>query len=37
MNKGVVQYINPEGLHKNPAFTHVITLSGLVKTIFVGE
>ncbi|MDH3252899.1 MAG: RidA family protein [Ignavibacteria bacterium] len=36
MSKGVVHHINPEGLHKNPAFTHVISMSGPVKTIFVG-
>ena len=31
-----VEYINPEPLHKNPAFTQVISVSGPVKTIYVG-
>ena len=31
-----VQYINPETLHKNPAFTNVIVVTGPVKTIYVG-
>ena len=31
-----VQYINPETLNKNPAFTNVIVVTGPVKTIYVG-
>jgi enamine deaminase RidA (YjgF/YER057c/UK114 family) len=31
-----VQHLNPEGLSRNPAFTQVITVSGLVKTVYVG-
>jgi enamine deaminase RidA (YjgF/YER057c/UK114 family) len=31
-----VQYINPEGLSKNPAFTQVVTTQGKGKTIYVG-
>ena len=31
-----VQYINPDTLHKNPAFTNVIVVSGSAKTIYVG-
>ena len=31
-----VQYINPEALHKNPAFTNVVVVSGPVKTVYVG-
>jgi enamine deaminase RidA (YjgF/YER057c/UK114 family) len=31
-----VQYINPDGLNKNPAFTNVIVVTGPVKTIYVG-
>lgn len=31
-----VQYLNPEGLSKNPAFTQVIVVSGPAKTIYVG-
>jgi len=31
-----VEHINPEGLNNNPAFTNVITVSGNVKTVYVG-
>ena len=34
--KGEVQYINPDGLHKNPAFTQVVTVTGPVKTVYIG-
>ena len=34
--QGQVQYLNPEGLHKNPAFTHLVTVSGPVKTVYIG-
>jgi enamine deaminase RidA (YjgF/YER057c/UK114 family) len=34
--KGQVQYINPETLNINPAFTNVVIASGPVKTIYVG-
>ncbi len=34
--RGEVQYINPAGLHRNPAFTHAVTVSGPVKTIYIG-
>ena len=34
--RGEVQYINPEGLHKSPAFTNVVTVTGPVKTIYIG-
>src|SRR5260370_32859018 len=33
---GLVEYLNPETLHKNPAFTQVISVSGPVKTVYVG-
>ncbi len=33
---GQVQFINPEGLHPNPAFTHMVTVSGPVETIYIG-
>ncbi len=33
---GQVQYINPDTLHKNPAFTNVIVVSGSVKTVYIG-
>jgi enamine deaminase RidA (YjgF/YER057c/UK114 family) len=35
-HQGQVQYINPDGLSKNPAFTNVITVTGPVRTIYVG-
>lgn len=31
-----VQYINPDGLSKNPAFSQVVTTQGKGKTIYVG-
>ena len=34
--KGRVQYLNPDSLHKNPAFTNVVVVSGPVKTIYIG-
>lgn len=33
---GQVQYINPEALNRNPAFTNVIVVTGSVKTVYVG-
>jgi len=33
---GQVQYINPDALHKNPAFTHMVTVSGPVKAVYIG-
>ncbi len=35
-NASQVQYVNPETLNKNPAFTNVVVVSGSVKTIYVG-
>ena len=34
--KGLVQYINPRSLHQNPAYSNVVTVTGPVKTIYVG-
>ena len=34
--KGQVQYLNPDTLSKNPAFTNVVVISGSVKTVYVG-
>ena len=34
--KGKVQYINPPTLNQNPAFTNVVTVTGPVKTIYIG-
>ncbi len=31
-----VQYLNPDDLNKNPAFTNVVVVSGSVKTVYVG-
>ena len=33
---GQVQYINPDGLSNNPAFTNVITVTGPGTTIYIG-
>ena len=34
--RGEVKYINPDGLPKNPAFTNVVTVTGPVKTVYIG-
>ena len=31
-----VNYLNPEGLHRNPAFTQAVVVSGEAMTIYVG-
>ena len=31
-----IQYVNPDGLFKNPAFSQVVTTQGNGKTIYVG-
>jgi enamine deaminase RidA (YjgF/YER057c/UK114 family) len=31
-----VEYVNPDGLIKNPAFTQVVAVTGSVKTVYVG-
>jgi enamine deaminase RidA (YjgF/YER057c/UK114 family) len=36
MSKGKVEYISPDGLHKNPAFSNVIVVSGNARTVYVG-
>lgn len=33
---GRVEFLNPEGLHRNPAFSNVAVVSGSVRTIYVG-
>jgi enamine deaminase RidA (YjgF/YER057c/UK114 family) len=33
---GQVQFMNPDTLNKNPAFTNVIVVTGSVKTLYVG-
>ena len=32
----IIEHLNPEGLNKNPAFTNVVTVTGPVKTIYIG-
>ena len=34
--KGTVSYLNPEGLHRNPAFSQVAVTRGRTRTIYVG-
>jgi enamine deaminase RidA (YjgF/YER057c/UK114 family) len=34
--KAEILYLSPEGLHKNPAYSQVVTTQGPVKTIYVG-
>jgi len=34
--KAAVEHINPSGLIRNPAFTQVVTVSGPVKTVYIG-
>jgi enamine deaminase RidA (YjgF/YER057c/UK114 family) len=34
--KGRVEYINPDALNENPAFTNVVVASGPVRTVYVG-
>lgn len=34
--RGEVKYINPDSLPKNPAFANVVTVTGPVKTTYVG-
>ena len=33
---GRVEFLNPDGLHKNPAFSNDAVVSGNVRTIYVG-
>lgn len=34
--KGKVEYLNPDDLHKNPAYSNVVTVTGAAKTVYVG-
>lgn len=36
MTTGRIEFINPEGLIRNPAFSNVVVVSGSVRTIYVG-
>ena len=31
-----IKYLNPDGLHKNPAFSQVVTTEGNVRTVYLG-
>ena len=31
-----MEFLNPEGLHRNPAFSNVAVVSGTVRTIYIG-
>ena len=31
-----IQYIDPQGLNRNPAFTNVIIVTGPVRTVYIG-
>lgn len=31
-----IEHLNPEGLHKNPAYSQAVAVSGPVKTVYVG-
>lgn len=33
---GVVQHLNPDGLHKNPAYSQAVVVAGGVRTVYVG-
>jgi enamine deaminase RidA (YjgF/YER057c/UK114 family) len=34
--KGSVSYLNPEGLHKSPAYSQAVLAKGTVRTVYVG-
>jgi enamine deaminase RidA (YjgF/YER057c/UK114 family) len=34
--KAAVQHLNPDGMHKNPAYSQAIAVTGNVTTIYVG-
>lgn len=34
--KSKVEFLNPDSLHKNPAFSQVVVTTGAVKTIYIG-
>ncbi len=35
-SKGLVEYINPEGMHKNRAFTQVVVATNPARTVYIG-
>jgi enamine deaminase RidA (YjgF/YER057c/UK114 family) len=34
--EGHVEFLNPDGLNRNPAFSNVVVVSGNVRTIYIG-
>ena len=34
--KGTVLYLNPDGLHRNPAFSQAVVTTGPTRTVYVG-
>ena len=34
--KGSVQHLNPDSLHKNPAYSQAVVVTGNVRTVYVG-
>jgi enamine deaminase RidA (YjgF/YER057c/UK114 family) len=34
--KGSVQHLNPDGMHKNPAYSQAVVVAGNAKTVYVG-
>lgn len=34
--KGEVTYLNPDGLHKNPAYSQLVVIKGPMRTIYIG-
>jgi enamine deaminase RidA (YjgF/YER057c/UK114 family) len=36
VESGRVEYLNPAGMHHNPAFTQVVAVSGAVRTVYIG-
>jgi len=34
--KGSVQHLNPDGLHRNPAYSQAVVVTGNVKTVYIG-
>ncbi len=31
-----IEFLNPEGLHTNPAYSQTVSVSGAVKTVYIG-
>jgi enamine deaminase RidA (YjgF/YER057c/UK114 family) len=36
MTRTTVEHLNPEGLHRSPAFTQAVAVTGPAKTVYVG-